>query len=254
MPTRAFLAAAHVRRMGAVDGREDLLIALFDGTITHGVSAERKLSTIDQSQDKKTHILKATTTLLIAKGLQGLSFESVANEAGLSRQLVRYYFSDLDTLVCELCDYLGNVYREILVAGIVDVGQVERLRFFLDFLFDLAEDYRMPANLEAYDAMVAYSVGSSKVRERLCAQYKTLGQVIAQELAIAHTQLDGPACEELSFMIVSMMHAHWSFVASLGFSRQHSRVTRNAIDRVIESYINNDPPSPRIKSPWSQER
>ncbi len=226
---------------------------LFGGTIVIGESAEIELRNGDQSQDRKTHILKATTKILNEKGLQGLSFESIANEAGLSRQLIRYYFSDLDMLVSELCDYLGNIYREMLVAGIVEVRQVERLRFFLDFLFDLTEEYRMPANLEAYDAMVAYAVGSGQVKERLTAQYKTLGQVIAQELAIAYTELDGPSCDELSFLFVSMMHAHWSFVASLGFSRQHSRVTRKAIDRLIASYIADESQSPRIKSPWSQD-
>ena len=208
----------------------------------------------DQSQEKKIQILKAATNVLTEKGLQGLSFESVANEAGLSRQLLRYYFTDLDMLVSELCDYLGNVYRELLVAGIVEVGEVERLRFFFDFLFDLAEEHRMPANLEAYDAMVAYSVGSEIVNERLSAQYQTLGQVISQELAIAHTELDSPACEELSFIFVSMMHAHWSFVASLGYSRQHSQVIRNAIDRLIASYIDDEPSRPRIKSPWTKDK
>ena len=208
----------------------------------------------DQSQEKKIQILKAATNVLTEKGLQGLSFESVANEAGLSRQLLRYYFTDLDMLVSELCDYLGNVYRELLVAGIVEVGEVERLRFFFDFLFDLAEEHRMPANLEAYDAMVAYSVGSEIVNERLSAQYQTLDQVISQELAIAHTELDSPACEELSFIFVSMMHAHWSFVASLGYSRQHSQVIRNAIDRLIASYIDDEPSRPRIKSPWTKDK
>ncbi len=207
-----------------------------------------------QAQDKKTHILKATTKILNEKGLQALSFETVAQEAGLSRQLIRYYFADLDSLMTELCDYLGNVYREILVAGIVEVGEVERLPFFLDFLFDLTADYRMPANLEAYDAMVAYAVGGGAMRERLCAQYQTLGQVIAQELAIAHTELDGPACAELSFLFVSMMHAHWSFVASLGYSRAHSRVVRGAIDRLIASYVSDAAQTPRIESPWAREK
>ncbi|MEM8772355.1 MAG: TetR/AcrR family transcriptional regulator [Pseudomonadota bacterium] len=207
----------------------------------------------DQGHDKKTQILKATTRILNEKGLQGLSFESVASEAGLSRQLIRYYFADLDILMCELSDYLGNVYRETLVAGIVEVGQVERLRFFMDFLFDLAEGHRIPSNLEAYDALVAYAVGSDRMKERLHAKYETLGQVIAQELAIAHAELDGPSCEELSFLFVSMMHAHWSFVASLGYSRQHSRVVRNAIDRLIASYIHDAPTGERITAPWSLE-
>ncbi|MEL6359952.1 MAG: TetR/AcrR family transcriptional regulator [Pseudomonadota bacterium] len=207
----------------------------------------------EKSPDRKKEILQAATKILNEKGLQRLSFESVANEAGLSRQLVRYYFTDLDALVADLSDYLGNVYREILVAGVLKVGEVERLRFFMDFLFDLAVEDRMPANLEAYDAMVAYSVGSQNVRERMRAQYMTLGQVIAHELAIAHPDLDGPSCEELSFVFVSMMHAHWSFVASLRFSRDHSQVMRDAIDRLIASYIAEGPQNSRIKTTWSHD-
>ena len=207
----------------------------------------------DQAADKKTQIMLAAATLLTQKGLQTLSFEAVAAEAGLSRQLVRYYYSDLDTLMVDLCDHLGNAYREILVAGVVNVGQVERLNFFLDFFFDLADGHPMPDNLEAYDALVAYAVTSARFRERLCGQYKTLGQVVAHELAIAYPELSGSACEELSFLFVSMMHSHWSFVASLGHSREHSRLTRNAIDRLIRSYRNDSPHVPVIETPWARD-
>ena len=205
------------------------------------------------SLDRRAHILKATTKLLNEKGLQGFSFESVAKEAGLSRQLLRYYFSDLDHLVSELSDHLGNVYREALVEGIVEVRQVERLDFFMDFLFDLTDEFRMPDNLKVYDALIAYSVGSVQVKERMRAQYKTLGQVIAQELAIAHPTLNGPSCEELSFLFVSMMHAHWSFVASLGFSRQQSKVTRGAIERLINAYLSDPTKTTHAVNSWLQE-
>lgn len=181
-----------------------------------------------------------------------MSFENVALEAGLSRQLIRYYYSTLDELIVDLCDHLGNLYREMLVNGIVDVGQVERLDFFLDFFFDLADGHPMPVNLETYDAMVAYSVGSDRLRDRMCDQYRTLGQVIVHELAIAHPELGGAACEELSFIFVSMMHAHWSFVASLGHSRDHSRLARRAFDRLIRSYIEDSSDVPLIEKPWSR--
>lgn len=207
----------------------------------------------DQAPDKKTQILSAASDLLKDRGLQALSFENIAHEADLSRQLVRYYYSDLDTLIVDLCDHLGNIYREILVAGILKVGQVERLKFFLDFFFDLAEEHPMPVNLEVYDAMVAYSVGSAPLRDRMCDQYKTLGQVIVHELAIAHPELDGAACEELSFLFVSMMHAHWSFVASLGYSRQHSLLARQAIDRLIASYLQDSSTVPLIERPWTRD-
>ncbi len=211
------------------------------------------MSELDQNSDKKARILGATATLLTKKGVQSFSFENIAYEAGLSRQLVRYYYSDLDTLIADLCDHLGQQYQNILVAGIKDLREVERLKFFLDFFFGVAEGYPMPDTLSAYDAMVAHSVGSPRLRERMCESYKTLGQVIIHELAIAHPELKPSACEELSFMFVSMMHAHWSFVASLGYSREHSRLARTAIDRLITSYLNDASPAPAMDRPWSRE-
>ncbi|MCB1421287.1 MAG: TetR/AcrR family transcriptional regulator [Nitratireductor sp.] len=190
-----------------------------------------------QAEDKKTQILKATTRLLTTQGLRAFSFEAVANEAGLSRQLVRYYYDDLDALIVELCDYLGKEYQDILVAGIVKVGQVERLEFFKDFFFGMAKDHPMPENLEVYDSFFSYAVGSGALKERLHTKYKTLAQVIIHELAIAHPELNSRACQELSFLFVSMMHAHWSFVATLEFGTEHNRVARKAIDRLIDSYV-----------------
>ena len=207
----------------------------------------------DLTQDKKTLILEAATKVLTSRGLKVFSFESVASEAGLSRQLVRHYYPDPEALIVELCDYLGKAYQDILVAGIVEVGQVERLKFFLDFFFGVSEEHPMPDNLEAYDGLFAYAVGSEKLREHLRNKYKTLAQVINHELAIAHPELESHACEELSFLVVSMMHAHWSYVATLGFSAQHNVVVRKAVDRLIESYVKDSPTVPLMDKPWSHE-
>ncbi|EAQ01900.1 hypothetical protein OB2597_00745 [Pseudooceanicola batsensis HTCC2597] len=209
------------------------------------------MTTPGQTPSKKVLILRAATEVIRDHGIQAISFERIAHQSGLSRQLIRYYFADLDALIVELSDFLANGYRQIIVSGIVDLGQVERLKFFLDFFFDLADDHPMPDNLEAYDSLVAYAVGSAELRERLRGQYLTLGQVIVHELAIAHPELEGRACEELSFLFVSMMHAHWSFVATLGYARQHGRLTRRAIDRLIASYIQDPSPTPRLERPWA---
>lgn len=206
----------------------------------------------DEAPDKKVQILNAAAKLLTQSGVQAFSFENVAFEADLSRQLVRYYYSNLDDLITDLCEHLGNVYQNILVTGIAEVKQVGRLKFFLDFFFGVAEGYPMPQALEAYDAMVAYSVGSQKLKNQMCERYYTLGRVVVHELQIAYPELKVAACEEISFMFVSMMHAHWSFVASLGYSYDHSRLARRSIDRLIESYLNDASDVPVIERPWSR--
>lgn len=205
-----------------------------------------------QASEKKAQILAAAGALLAKRGLQHLSFENIAHEAGLSRQLVRYYYPEMDALIVDLCDLLGDEYRRILVSGIVEVGQVGRLGFFLDFFFNLADGRPMPENLQTYDAMVAYSVSSKALRDRMNLHYRTLGQVVEHELAISYPQLTGHACQELSFMFVSMMHAHWSFVASLGYSPEHSRLARSAMERLIRSYVETPPEGPVIAVPWQR--
>ncbi|WP_375186144.1 TetR/AcrR family transcriptional regulator [Pseudooceanicola sp.] len=197
-------------------------------------------------------ILDAAASLLARDGLQALTFEAVAHEAGLSRQLLRYYYSDMDLLVGDLCDHLAGQYQRLLISGIVDIRQVERLDFFLDFFFGMSSDHPMPVELETYDALIAYSVGSPLVRDRMCNQYHILGQVMIHELAIAHPELKGAACEELSFMFVSMMHAHWSFVASLGHSPDHNRLARNAFARLIRSYLDTPEVVPVMEKPWAR--
>ena len=204
-------------------------------------------------QSKKTRILDAATRVLTKSGLQAFSFESVAKEAGLSRQLVRHYFADPEVLIAELCDHLANGYQDVLVSGVVEVRKVERLDFFLDFFFGVSKHYPMPDNLEAYDALFAYAVGSPMVKKRLWAKYEMLGQVMKHELAIAHPKLDNHACAELSFLFVSMMHAHWSYVATLGYSAGHNQLTRRAFERLIESYVNEEPSVQSMAKPWERE-
>lgn len=212
------------------------------------------MSKNSQNPDKKVQILEACANLLSKKGVQKFSFENLSHEAGMSRQLIRYYYSNLDTLICDLCEHLGLKYQSLLISGIIDLQRVERLNFFLDFFFGLAEGYPMPEHLETYDAMIAYSVGSPKLKNGMCGRYETLGQVMIHELAIAYPELKPVACEEISFIFVSMMHAHWSFVASLGYSPEHNRLARKALDRLIESYRNDSSDSPLMDRPWSREK
>lgn len=205
------------------------------------------------NREKKVQILDGATAVLRTRGLAALSFESVAIEAEMSRQLVRYHYPNLEEMVVDLCDHLAATYREVLVTGVVEIQQVERLNFFLDFFFGVAENYVMPDNLEVYDAFFAYAVGSTRVRDRLCDTYQMLGQVFVHELSIAHAELPDFAAEELSFLFVSMMHAHWSYVATLGYAGEHGQITRRAMDRLIASYLAEEAPEPLIGKTWARK-
>jgi AcrR family transcriptional regulator len=201
---------------------------------------------------KRAAIVQAAFDVLIAGGVQALSFEAIARAAGMSRQLIRHYFNDLETLMTALCDHLADLYRNALIGGVAEIEDKNRLDFFLDFYFDLSSDHRKPRDDQAYDAVFAWAAGSDKVRANLRQQYGLLGQVVAHEIALQH-KLGQEQCGELSYLFVCLMYGHWKMVATLGFAEEHKHITRQAMDRLIDSYAGQTREPVSEATPWASK-
>lgn len=197
-------------------------------------------SVMDARQGKRARIVEAAFAVLMKSGLPPLSFDAIANEAGVSRQLVRYYFESAEDLMVELCDRLADSYRQALIDNAARLDDSNRLEMFLDFYFDILDGAPKPKDDQAYDAMMSLATGSARIRTNLRGQYTLLGQVLAHEFRVANPGLSLRACEELSYLFVCLMYGHWKMVATLGVSTSHNRVTRAAMDRLIRDYGLND--------------
>jgi len=199
--------------------------------------------------DRATAILNGAFDLLMAEGLPHVSYKRVADAAGVTRQLVRYYFPESDDLMLALCDKIAAVYREALIQGMMERASGDRMTLFLDFYFDLLEAPRKPRDDRVYDALMSLAARSERIRSNLRQQYTLLGQVVSHELRLAHPQIPLQVCEQISFTFVSLMYGHWKMVASLGLNEDHKHITRAAIERLIESY-RLDPKAADCTSTW----
>jgi len=188
---------------------------------------------------RKPEIIQATIEAIAAGGLPTPSYDAIAEAAGMSRQLVRHYFPDPEALMLGVCDALAASYREALTRGIIAGESTTRISIFFDFYFDFLAPVglRKPADDAVYDAMFALAAGSEAVRKNLREQYDLLHHVIAHEVQISHPSLNQKACREIGFLFVSLMYGHWKMVATLGLSELHNRVSREAMDRLIDSYL-----------------
>ena len=209
---------------------------------------------MDAQNEKKAAIIQAAFDVLMSRGVQALSFETAAQSAGLSRQLIRYYFKDSDALMVALCDHLAELYRSALVNGVAKIKEKSRLDFFFDFYFDLLSDDRKPRDDQAYDAVFAWAAGSDQVRSNLSLQYGLLGQVVAHEIALKWPDLSPEQCGELSYLFVCLMYGHWKMVATLGYAEEHKYITRRALDRLIDSYIQKSHDTLKPIKPWALEK
>lgn len=189
-----------------------------------------------ESKNTKDRILDSTLLALQKHGLPPISYDLIAAESGVSRQLVRYHYPEPDDLMVAVCDRLAGVYRQLLVTNAARLDGPGRLEMFFDFYFDLLDGAAKPCDDRIYDAMMSLSASSGAVRENLRGQYTLLGQVISHEINTAHPAMPARATEELAYIFVCLMYGHWKMVASLGISEAHNKVSRAAMDRLIRSY------------------
>jgi hypothetical protein len=191
---------------------------------------------MDKALDAKKKILREVTEHLSSKGAPLPSFSQLVQGSDASRQLTRYYFDDPTDLMLRVCDHLAEAYSMALVNGVEGLEGPKRLSFILDFYFDLVATNRKPRDDRAYDAMMAYSAGSPKVRDALRDQYALVGHVLALEIKMVHPHLTLEHCAEIAYLFVCLMYGHWKMVATLGLAEDHKHITRRAVDRIIASY------------------
>lgn len=194
------------------------------------------------SADRKSRIVRSAFGVLLAEGLPHLSYDRIASEAGVTRQLVRYHFADPDDLMIALCDLLAGTYREVLIQGVAGRADKDRLRVFLDFYFDLLDGVAKPRDDQVYDALFSLAAGSPTIRRNLRDQYTLLGQALTHELRTSYPAIPLASCGEIAYLFVALMYGHWKMVATLGLAPCHRFVARRAIDRIIASYARTPEP------------
>ena len=189
-----------------------------------------------KTEDRKAQIVGGAFEALKKNGLADLSYDLVAEEAGLSRQLVRYHFPSNEDLMIAVCDYLAGLYRQALISSAGQLQGPQRVEMFLDFYFDLLETMPKPRDDQAYDAMMSLATRSEPIRTVLVDQYGLLGEVLSHEFGVQYPDIDMQSAKELSYLFVCLMYGHWKMVASLGCAEEHKFIARDAMDRLIQSY------------------
>lgn len=205
------------------------------------------MSQRDAKAARRKQIVRGAFEALRKHGLPHLSYDIIAQEAGATRQLVRYHYPDPEALMQDICNMMAEVYREALISTAGQLSGPARVDAFLDFYFDLLDGKAKPRDDQVYDAMFSLATGSPALRETLSGQYALVGQVLSHEFAVQYPDLDQQSAEELSYLFVALMYGHWKLVASLGYAESHNRITRSAMDRLIRSYCEKN-------SAWAENR
>ena len=78
------------------------------------------------SEVRKPEIVQGAIAALNKHGLAMISYDLIAEEADMSRQLIRHYFPDQEDLMIAVCDGLAAAYREAMARGVVSASFSQR--------------------------------------------------------------------------------------------------------------------------------
>jgi AcrR family transcriptional regulator len=88
---------------------------------------------ISKSDHTKQRCLNAAVGILSSSGLSNLKYESIAQEAGVTRPLVKKYFPDKTRLIMDAAAFVRKGYQEEIIAGMLERhGQpAEQLKLYI---------------------------------------------------------------------------------------------------------------------------
>ncbi|WOI53864.1 TetR/AcrR family transcriptional regulator [Parvularcula sp. LCG005] len=191
---------------------------------------------------RRPEIIEGLRVTLISKGVSMPSNDDIAKNAGMSRQLVRHYYSRQQPIAVDLAKRLAVETQEALNRGLNQSLPAKRLDFLLDFLFGMVADdeLRMPGDAPVEDALLSLAVGDDLLKTELNEEYSVLINQVSGEISRAYPAMDHSASLELAGVVMALASGHRKLASSLGLSSQSDQQARTAAARIIASYAQQD--------------
>ncbi|MBL7113274.1 MAG: TetR/AcrR family transcriptional regulator [Bacteroidales bacterium] len=96
---------------------------------------------INKEQDTENKILTAASKVFMINGKAGASMQNIADEAGINRTLLHYYFRSKDKLFDAIFnDLIGTMFPVIAGAFMQDIPLIRKFEIFAESYVELLKD------------------------------------------------------------------------------------------------------------------
>jgi AcrR family transcriptional regulator len=118
-------------------------------------------------------ILTAAQSLLVAKGLSGLTLRAIAAESGENSAMVQYYFGNKEGLVKAMIDSVFRDDQQAAAAAMSTVGSDDRLHRFVDGLRTISSS----RSFRVFFDVLPYALRNAGLRGRMARAYDSYRQI-----------------------------------------------------------------------------
>jgi len=180
---------------------------------------------------RRPQILQAYQTCLVRFGIEGATLDRVAEEAGVTRGLVRHYLGNRDDVLRALGEHVRDRYSAWLQDLVAAHASPERLDALLDALIT---DEMPPDLYQVVSELFWVATRDAEIAAMLHDVYTEFERTLDAELAAALPEADIRARRQVAFAILCLAFSAPDF-QTMGFPRDRRRAARDAASRLVDS-------------------
>jgi AcrR family transcriptional regulator len=181
---------------------------------------------------RRPQLLDAYARCLVRFGLEGSTLDRIAEEAGVTRALVRHYLGNREDVDRALVSHVRDRYVEWFVRLGAGRPPRQRLAAVLDALFDEGPD--QPT--QVVDALLGASAEDPLLQASLREMYLELEHLLDAEIASAYPSAEPSTRRRAAYSILCLAGTNGSLVA-LGFPRDRSIAARTSAERLLDDLV-----------------
>jgi AcrR family transcriptional regulator len=168
--------------------------------------------------ERRAEIVDAFIRLVAAHGLEGVTLDDVASEAGVKRAAARHFVGNRPELIAAAVEELTRRYRAMVEKAVGDAPSIERL---IDVLFGRLWVRDLSDLDQAFDALLQEAARHEPTRAWVKQAYEALLDEVDRALARSRPSMGAPERRGAAYAIACLAE-HNVLMQQLGFPAARS--------------------------------
>lgn len=184
------------------------------------------------TKERTAEILDAFARSMVKYGLD-TSLDQVAEEAGMTRSIIRHYIGNREEVVNTLIERITTDFLAELRAEAEQIPQEQAISATLDYLFTHETGYDDYDKL-IFSVMMTAQDRYPQAKQMIIRMFEQLITMFAADLKDAYPQADDARCRDVAYNVLALAMSNESLM-DLGMNQRYSTTARLSAELLIRA-------------------
>ena len=184
------------------------------------------------TEERTAEILAAFARCMIKYGLD-TSLDQVAEEAGMTRSIIRHYIGNREEVINALVARITADYLAELRAEAAQIPQEQMIAVTLDYLFEAEAGYDDTDKL-IFDVMMTAQDRYLQAKQTIISMFEELITMFSDDLERAYRQADKVHCRDVAYSVLALAMSTESLMG-LGINGRYRTIARTSAEALIRT-------------------